>query len=64
MLSKERIDKKLFLSIAEASGLDIQNPHIEELYSYVSDILPILSSIYEIDVDNIIPETTSVSSEV
>ena len=45
------LSKKTFLYIAERAGLDIDDPHIEDLYIYVKMILPRLKGIDESDFD-------------
>jgi Asp-tRNA(Asn)/Glu-tRNA(Gln) amidotransferase C subunit len=49
------LSKEAFLSIAKAAGLDIRDPHMEELYRYVQDLLPGLKSINELDLTGIEP---------
>ena len=39
--------EETFNYLAKRAGLDIENPHIEELYSYVKIILPRLKGIDE-----------------
>jgi hypothetical protein len=61
-----KMEKVTFLSIAKAFGLDIDDPHIEELYTYVRKILPTLKCIEELDLRNIepvIPFTSFLSPE-
>jgi hypothetical protein len=57
-MSEERgFSRETFLYLAERAGLDIDDPHMEELYAYVKMILPRLkgvdeSDIYSDDTDN------------
>jgi Asp-tRNA(Asn)/Glu-tRNA(Gln) amidotransferase C subunit len=55
MAEKHELNKEAFLSMAKAFGLDINDPHIEELYSYVQKILPTLKRIEELDLTDIEP---------
>ncbi len=55
MAEKTILSKETFLSIAEASGLDIKDAHIEELYSYLQQVLPGLRSIDELDLTGMEP---------
>jgi hypothetical protein len=59
-----QLNKELFLSMAKAFGLDINDPHIEELYAYVQKILPTLRRIEELDLTDmepVMPLTPSLS---
>jgi hypothetical protein len=55
MTKTTQLNKELFLSIAKAFGLDINDPHIEELYAYVQKILPTLKRIEELDLTDTEP---------
>jgi Asp-tRNA(Asn)/Glu-tRNA(Gln) amidotransferase C subunit len=55
MAEKTGLSRKVFLSIAEASGLDIKDPHMKELYSYLQQILPGLRSIEKLDLTGVEP---------
>ncbi len=57
------MDKEAFLSMAEAFGLDIKDPHMEELYAYVQKILPILKRVEELDLTDLEPVTPLISSK-
>ena len=52
---KTELKKETFLSTAKSFGLDIHDPHIEELYTYVQKILPILKRVEELDVNDLEP---------
>jgi aspartyl-tRNA(Asn)/glutamyl-tRNA(Gln) amidotransferase subunit A len=52
---KTELKREAFLSIAKSFGLDIQDPHIEELYAYVQKILPILKRIEALDINDLEP---------
>ncbi len=55
MAEKTVLSKEGFLSMAKIAGLDIQDPHMEELYRYVLDLLPGLKSINDLDLTGIEP---------
>lgn len=55
MAEKTELNKEAFLSMAEAFGLDVNDPHMEELYMYVQKILPVLKRIEELDLDDLEP---------
>ena len=55
MVKKFWLSRKTFLKIAEASGLDTGDPHMEELYTYLQNVLPGLKKIEELDLIGIEP---------
>ncbi len=55
MAEKNELDKKVFRSMAKEFGLDIDDPHMEDLYSYVQKVLPTLRCIEELDLKGIEP---------
>jgi Asp-tRNA(Asn)/Glu-tRNA(Gln) amidotransferase C subunit len=55
MLEEKELKREVFLSMAKAFGLDIDDPHIEELYTYVQKILPALKRIEELDLTDMEP---------
>ena len=64
MMEITQLNKELFLSMAKAFGLDINDPHIEELYTYVQKILPTLKRIKELDLTDMEPMMPSMSPKV
>ncbi len=52
MGDKRKLDKKAFLSIAKASGLDTEDPSIEDLYTYVENVFPSFKVSEQIDLTN------------
>jgi len=52
---KRGLEREAFLSMAQAFGLDINDPHIDELYVYVQKILPTLKRIEELDLTDMEP---------
>ncbi len=64
MKENDELNKEAFLSMAKVFGLDINDPHIEELYAYVQKILPTLKRIEELDLTNgepVMPLTPTLS---
>jgi Asp-tRNA(Asn)/Glu-tRNA(Gln) amidotransferase C subunit len=49
------LSKEAFLKIAEVSGLDTTDRHMEELYSFVQNMLPGLKDIEELDLTGMEP---------
>lgn len=66
MAEKHELNKEAFLSMAKTFGLDINDPHIEELYTYVQKILPTLKRVEELDLTDmepVMPLTLTLSSQ-
>jgi Asp-tRNA(Asn)/Glu-tRNA(Gln) amidotransferase C subunit len=55
MREKTGLEREAFLSMAQAFGLEINDPHIEELFAYVQKILPTLKRIEELDLTDVEP---------
>jgi len=55
MMETTQLNKDFFLSMAKAFGLDIHDPHIEELYTYVQKNVPVLKRFEELDLTGIEP---------
>jgi hypothetical protein len=55
MMETTQLNKEFFLSMAKAFGLDIHDPHIEELYTYVQKNLPVLKRFEELDLTGMEP---------
>jgi len=55
MIETTQLNKEFFLSIAKAFGLDVHDPHIEELYAYVQKTLPALKRFEELDLTGMEP---------
>jgi Asp-tRNA(Asn)/Glu-tRNA(Gln) amidotransferase C subunit len=53
-----RLDKETFLSIAKASGLDMNDSHLQELYTYVEKLFPNFKVAESIDLREIEPMLT------
>ena len=49
------MDKDTFLAIAKASGLDTEDPSIEDLYTYVENVFPNFKVSEQIDLTNVEP---------
>ena len=63
MKEKTCLNREVFLSIAKASGLDTEDPHMEELYSYIQNLLPGLKRIEKLDLRGIEPFMPTFSSK-
>jgi aspartyl-tRNA(Asn)/glutamyl-tRNA(Gln) amidotransferase subunit A len=50
------LQREAFLSAAKSFGLNVHDPHIEELYAYVQKILPILKRIEALELKDLEPE--------
>jgi hypothetical protein len=48
-------NKETFLRTAEGAGLKPGDPHLEELYAYVQNVLPGLQVIEELDLKDVEP---------
>jgi len=55
MVKESRLSKEAFLWIASTSGLNTGDPHIEELFDYVQNVLLGLKAIEELDLTAIEP---------
>ena len=55
MADKIKLSKETFLSIAKASGLDTEDPHIEELYAYAQNVFPSFKVSEEFDLTDVEP---------
>jgi hypothetical protein len=49
------LDRRTFLSVAEAFGLEADASHMEDLYAYVQGVLPGLKCIRDLDLTGIEP---------
>lgn len=49
------MEKELFLSMAKAFGLELDDPHMEELFVYVQKVLPNLKRTEELDLTGLEP---------
>jgi len=63
MAKKFWLSRKAFLKIAEASGLDTGDPHMEELYTYLRNVLPGLKKVEELDLTGIEPNISLASKK-
>jgi hypothetical protein len=55
MGEKANLDKVTFLCIAKASGLNTEDPSIEDLYRYVGNVFPNFKVSEQIDLTNTEP---------
>ncbi len=63
MAEKTILSRETFRHIAEASGLDIEDAHVEELYGYLRQILPGLRSIEQLDLTGVEPSMPSLAGK-
>jgi hypothetical protein len=49
------LSKEAFLRIAEEVGLDVNDPHMEDLYPFVQRIVPNAKAIEELDLTGMEP---------
>ncbi len=57
------LDKETFLSVARASGLNIEDPHIEELYAFLQKVLPSFRTIDQLDLTDVEPLATFIPGD-
>ena len=56
MSTRQELTKDHFLNMAESAGLDITDTrHMDELYQYVSAMLPGLKGFHELDLSGVEP---------
>ncbi|MCJ7642830.1 MAG: hypothetical protein MUO29_13145 [Desulfobacterales bacterium] len=55
MEEKIWFSKQIFLKMSEAYGLDPRDPHMEELYAYLQNVLPGLKVLEKLDVADVEP---------
>jgi len=63
MADKFWLSKEAFLKIAEVSGLDTTDRHMEELYSFVQQILPSIRDIEALDLTGMEPFMPALSTK-
>ncbi len=63
MSNGPKLSKEAFLRMAEVSGLDTTDPHMEELYSFIRGILPGLRTVDTLDLTGMEPFMPSLSKE-
>ena len=56
MVTPAELSKETFLYLAQQAGLDPADPHMEELYPYVGNVLASIESLGLIDVSGFEPE--------
>jgi len=60
---KSKLDKEIFLSMVKASSLDTEDPHLEELYSYVESLFPAFKVAEGIDLMDVEPMMVFIPSK-
>ncbi len=56
MATQRELSKEAFLYLAKQAGLDTTDPHMEELYPYVVNVLASIEPLAQIDVSGFEPE--------
>ena len=56
MPAENPLTHEAFIYLASQAGLDITDPHMEELYPYVQSVLASVQSLNEIDVTGTEPD--------
>ena len=62
MADEVGLSREAFLHVAQASGLDAKDPHMEDLYRHVQSVLASIRGIWELDVADVEPATIFISS--
>ena len=55
MTADSQLDWDTFVIMAQAAGLDVNDPHIHELFDYLPTILPGLKAVHELDLAGVDP---------
>ncbi len=55
MAKERRLSRETFLRMAELAGLDSKDPHMQELYYYVQNVLRGIAPLDELDLTNVEP---------
>ena len=55
MAADNQLDWDAFVNLAQAAGLDVNDPHINELFEYLQIILPGLKAVHELDLTGVDP---------
>lgn len=63
MAEKFWLDKEAFLKIAEVSGLDTTDQHMEKLYAFVQQMLPGIRDIDDLDLTGMEPFMPALSTK-
>jgi hypothetical protein len=63
MADKFWLSKEAFLKIAEASGLDTADRHMEELYAFVQQMLSNLKDIDDLNLEGMEPFMPALSTK-
>jgi hypothetical protein len=60
---KNPLKKETFLAIAEESGLQIHDPHLEDVYAYLQGLRSTLKSIEDLDLTGLEPFMPSLTKK-
>ena len=56
MAMEPSFDRQAFLHLAKEAGLNIQDPHMDELFSYTQLVLNSLKALHDYSVDGFEPD--------
>ena len=63
MPAEGRLTREAFLSLAKEAGLDVNSPHLDELYPYVLEVLASLDPLSKVDVAGAEPDLAFLPSQ-
>ena len=56
-MMKSDMSKEEFLTIADSLGFDTKDPHMEDLYPQVCNLMKAAAPIYDLDLTDVAPQT-------
>jgi len=56
-MMKSDMSKEEFLTIADSLGFDTKDPHMEDLYPQVCNLMKAAAPIYDLDLTDVEPQT-------
>ena len=56
-MMKSDMSKEEFLTIADSLGFDTMDPHMEDLYPQVCNLMKAAAPIYDLDLTDVEPQT-------
>ncbi len=59
MTPQNPLSMEAFLRMAEAAGMDVKDPHIEDLYAYVQGVLQGVAPLRRLDLSGVEPDFLS-----
>ena len=55
MVADNQLDWDTFVHMAQTAGLDVNDPHIHDLFDYLHTILPGLKAVHELELAGVDP---------